>query len=132
MNQPDGASGSATIEVEIPDYTELPVSISDLVVSSSRGKTLMTLEDDPVLRRALPAQPTANRRFQSAESMSVFGEIYNSQWALTPSVGVTTVVQSESGRVMMRGEQTLTSGDRGRVYYQSRIPLERFAPVRMC
>jgi VWFA-related protein len=127
VNQPDGATGSATTEVEIPDYTELPVSISDLVVSSSEGKTLMTLEDDPVLRRALPAQPTANRQFRPAETMSVFGEIYNSQWVLTPSIGVTTVVQSESGRVMMRGEQTLMSGDRGRVYYQSHIPLERLA-----
>ena len=127
VNQPDGATGSATTEVEIPDYTELPVSISDLVVSSSEGKTLMTLEDDAVLRRALPAQPTANRRFRSTETMSLFGEIYNSQWVLTPSVGVTTVIQSESGRVMMRGEQTLTSGDRGRVYYQSHVPLQRLA-----
>lgn len=92
----------------------------------------MTLEDDPVLRRALPAQPTANRRFRSTETMSVFGEIYNSQWVLTPSVGVTTVVQSESGRVMMRGEQTLMSGDRGRVYYQSRMSLGRLARARMC
>ena len=127
-HQPNGRLGSTFADVEVPDYTELPMSVSDLVLSSSHGATLTTLEEDAVLRRALPSQPTARRRFRAEETVSVFGEIYNSQWALTPNVGVTTVIQSVDKRVVHRDEQTLTTANRGRVYYRGRMPLARFTP----
>jgi len=56
-SQPGGATGAAMTAVEVPDYTDLPLSISDVVVSSALGRSLLTLEEDPVLRRTLPAQP---------------------------------------------------------------------------
>ena len=128
VHQPGGATGSASVEIEIPDYTELPVSVSDLVVASSHGPTLTTLEDDAILRRALPTQATPNRRFRRAETLTVFGEVYNSQWVLTPKVGVSNLVMSSAGRVVVRTEETLTVSNRGRVYYTGRVPLAGFDP----
>ena len=128
VHQPGGATGSASAEVEIPDYTELPMSVSDLVVASSHGPTLTTLEDDTILRRALPTQPTPNRRFRRTETLTVFGEVYNSQWLLSPKVGVSNLVVSSAGRVVTRAEETLALSNRGRVYYTGRVPLAAFEP----
>lgn len=128
FHQPGGATGSAVADVVVPDYTMLPISVSDLVVASSRGPTLVTLEDDAVLRRALPAQPTSSRRFAADETLSLFGEIYNSQWLLTPQIGVTALIRSADGRLVLHDEDVLTSSDRGRAYYQGSLPLSNFPP----
>ena len=128
VHQPGGATGSAFTEIEIPDYTELPISVSDLVVASSHGPSLTTLEDDTILRRALPAQATSNRRFRRAETLSVFGEVYNSQWVLSPKIGVSNLVVSSTGRVVARGDETLVASNRGRVYYNGRVPLAGLDP----
>jgi VWFA-related protein len=128
FDQPGGATGSAVAEVVVPDYTLLPISISDFVAASSRGPTLVTLEDDAVLRRALPSQPTSSRRYRADETLSLFGEIYNSQWLLTPQIGITTIIRSADGRLVMHDEDTLTSSDRGRAFYQGTLPLAKFPP----
>jgi VWFA-related protein len=129
VQQPNGQMGVAFADVEIPDYTELPLSVSDLILASSHGQTYTTLENDAILRQALPTQPTPRRRFRSNETISVFGEIYNAQWVLTPRVGVTTIIQpAGSEQVTFRDEQILTSGERGRVYLRGRVPLVRFVP----
>lgn len=127
-HQPSGATGVARAQVEIPDYTLLPMSISELVVASSRGPTLLTLEDDAVLRRALTTQPTPRRRFAPSETVSVFGEIYNAQWVLSQQIGVTTIVRSADGRVVARGEDSLAAAERGRAYFNGRLPLDRLPP----
>ena len=127
-SQENGLTGSATAQVEIPDFTDLPLSVSDLVVASSHGATLTTLEEDALLRRALPAQPTPNRRFGGNETLTVFGEIYDSHWILSQEVGVTNTVTADDGRLLFRGEQTLKTANRGRFYYTGRVPLSGFAP----
>jgi hypothetical protein len=127
-HQPGGGTGSAVTEVDIPDYTDLPLSISDLVVASSHGRSFLTLEEDTLLRRSLPAQPTPTRHFAQVETLTVFGEIYDSHWILSRTMGVTSVVRTEDGRILMREERTLASSNRGRFSYTSRVPLARFAP----
>ena len=128
VHQPNGRTGAAFADIEIPDFTELPLSVSDMVLSSSLSPQLTTLEDDRVLRQALPNQATPNRQFRAAETLSLFGEIYNSQWVLTPQVGVSTIIQSADRRVLFRDEQMLAATNRGRVYYRSGVPLARFTP----
>ena len=127
-HQPGGDTGSAVSDIEVPDYTDLPLSISDFVVASSHGRSLTTLEEDPILRRALPAQPTVNRRFSPAETMTVFGEIYDSHWILSREIGVTQVIRSADGSIVSRDERALRTSNRGRFYYTASVPLATFAP----
>jgi VWFA-related protein len=127
-SQPGGGTGAATADVEIPDYTDLPLSISDVVVSSALGRSLLTLEEDPVMRQALPAQPTAARRFARADTITPFAEIFDTHWILTRELGVTSTVRASDGRVVARQEQTLRSASRGRFYYKADVPLQSFAP----
>jgi hypothetical protein len=127
-SQPGGATGAATADVEVPDYTELPLSISDVIVSSALGRSLLTLEEDPVLRRTLPAQPIASRRFDRHDTVTAFAEIYDTHWILTRELGLTATVRAEDGRLVRRQEQTLTSGNRGRFYFSGQLPLASFEP----
>jgi VWFA-related protein len=127
-HQPGGATGAAAAEVEVPDYTGLPLSISDFVIASSHGRTLTTLEEDPILRRALPSQPTVDRRFSPPETLTVFGEIYDSHWILSREIGVTQIVRSADGRIVNRAESALQTSNRGRFYYTGTLRLANFAP----
>jgi hypothetical protein len=127
-HQPGGATGSAVADVEIPDFSDLPLSVSDLVIASSASPTLTTLEEDQVLSRALPSQPTPARQFARNETLTVFGEISDSHWILSQEIGAIALVRTQDGRLVSRDEKTLASGNRGRFYYTGRIPLASYEP----
>jgi VWFA-related protein len=126
--QPGGGTGAAFADVEIPDYTDLPLSISDVVVSSALARSPLTLEEDPVMRQALPAQPTAARRFARADTITAFAEIFDTHWILTRELGVTATVHAADDRIVARQEQTLKSANRGRFYFKGSVPLQSFTP----
>jgi hypothetical protein len=127
-SQPGGLSGAATADVEIPDYTDLPMSISDIVVSSALARSLLTLEEDPVMRKALPAQPTAVRRFARADTITPFAEIFDTHWILTRELGLTATVRAADGRIVAREEHALMSANRGRFHFKGTLPLQSFEP----
>jgi uncharacterized protein (TIGR03435 family) len=127
-HQANGITASAAADVEVPDYIGQPLTISDFVVASSQGQTLMTLEEDALLRGALPAQPTPERRFARGETLTVVAEICDSHWIVSQEVGVTMTVAAGDGRIVFRGEQVLTSANRGRFYLKGTLPLGPFAP----
>jgi uncharacterized protein (TIGR03435 family) len=127
-HQANGTTASAAADVEVPDYIGQPLTISDFVVASSQGRTLMTLEEDALLRGALPAQPTPERRFSRGETLTVVAEICDSHWIVSQEVGVTMTVAAADGRIVFRGEQILTSANRGRFYLKGTLPLGPFVP----
>ncbi len=127
-HQPNGITASASTDVEVPDYADQALTVSEFLVSSSHGPTLMTLEDDPVLRGALPAQPMPARRFRRGETLTVFAEITDTHWILSQEVGVTTTVTGGDGRVVFRGDQTLTAANKGHFYLTAGLPLATFSP----
>ena len=127
-SQRQGTSGAATSDIEVPNYTDLPLSISDVVVSSARAPSLLTLEEDPVLRQALPAQPSASRRFDRRDTVKTFVEIYDTHWILAREIGVTATLRADDGDIIMRSEQTLKSSNRGRFYFTGQLPLQELTP----
>jgi VWFA-related protein len=127
-HQPDGTTASATADVEVPDYTDQPLTVSDFVVASAQSPRLLTLEEDRVLRSALPAQPTPERRFARNDSLTVFAEIYDSHWVVSQEVGVTMTVTADDGRLVFRHEEVLTTADKGRFYLKGMLPLNTFGP----
>jgi hypothetical protein len=127
-SQPQGAVGAATTGIQVPNYSDLPLSISDVVVSSARGPSLLTLEEDTALRQVLPAQPSASRRFDRRDTVKTFVEIYDTHWILTREIGVTATLRADDGNILVRNEQTLRSGNRGRFYFTGQLPLQSLAP----
>jgi VWFA-related protein len=128
VHQPGGATGSAMTDVEVPDYTDLPLSVSDLIVASGHGPEFVALEEDAVLRRALPTQPTTSRRFRGSEVLTVFAEVYDGHWMLSRRIGVTATLLASDGRAVFRDEQLLGSANRERFYFTGRLPLAGLPP----
>jgi uncharacterized protein (TIGR03435 family) len=124
--QANGSTASAVATVEVPDYTDQALTVSDFVLASSSGPVLTTLEEDAWLRGALPAQPTPERRFPRGDRLTVFAEIYDSHWILSQEVGVTLTVAREDGRLVFRGEQVLTTANKGRFYMTAKLGLGSF------
>jgi uncharacterized protein (TIGR03435 family) len=127
-HQLNGITAAASANVEVPDYADQPLTVSEFVVASSHGRRLTTLEEDPVLRSALPTQPTPSRRFARGETLAVFAEIYDSHWVVSQEVGVTMTVAADDGRVAFRREQLLTTANKGRFYFNGTLPLDAFGP----
>lgn len=127
-HQLNGITAAASASVEVPDYADQPLTVSEFVVASSHGPRLTTLEEDPVLRSALPTQPTPARRFARGETLAVFAEIYDSHWVVSQEVGVTMTVAADDGRVAFRREQLLTTANKGRFYFNGTLPLDAFGP----
>src|SRR4029453_8404114 len=72
-----GTVGTVPIDVEVPDYSKLPFSLSGLVITSSAAPRLTTPRPDPLLKDALPLPPVATRVFGKDEVIAVFSEIYD-------------------------------------------------------
>ena len=71
-----GAVGSVPIDLEVPDYSKAPVSISGLVFTSTSAPRLVTMKPDPQLKDVLPLPPVATRSFSAADTVYVFAEVY--------------------------------------------------------
>ena len=54
-----GKAGSVVYDLEVPDYSKLPFSMSGLVVTSLSGASLATARADEQLKAVLPVPPTA-------------------------------------------------------------------------
>ena len=121
--QTNGAIASAAADVEVPDYMDQALSVSDFVVASSRSPTLTTLEEDALLRGVLPAQPTPLRSFVRNDKLTIFAEIYDSHWIVSQEVGVTMTVTADNGRLVFRGEQVLAAANKGRFYLTGTLSL---------
>jgi uncharacterized protein (TIGR03435 family) len=127
-HQPNGLTAAAGADVDVPDYTEQSLTVSDFVVASSQAAPLLTLQEDALLRNALPAQPTPARRFARNDTLAVFAEIADSHWVLSQEVGVTMTVIAGDGRAVYRGEQVLTAANKGRFTLKGSLPLNIFSP----
>ncbi len=71
-----GAVGSVPIDLEVPDYSKAPVSISGLVLTSTSAPRLVTMKPDPQLKDVLPLPPVATRSFSADDTVHIFAEVY--------------------------------------------------------
>ena len=94
-----GTVGTVPIDLEVPDYSKLPLSLSGLVITSSAAPRLTTPRPDPLLKDALPLPPVATRVFGKDEVISVFSEIYDRTAPALHDVDVTVSVFPMGGAI---------------------------------
>ena len=76
-----GRVGSVTYDLDVPDFTKAPLTMSGILIASGEGQGVMTAKADEELRTVLPLPPTASREFRAADTLSTFAEIYDNQAA---------------------------------------------------
>jgi len=127
-----GTTGSVSYDLEVPDFSKMPFSMSGLVMTSLSGADMATLKVDESLKGVLPAPPIATRSFPQNDEIALFAEIYDNAAGTPHRVDIVTTVQTDDGRVLFKAEEERSSselqGAKGGYGYAVRIPLNDVAP----
>jgi VWFA-related protein len=125
-------AGSVHYDLEVPDFTSGPLTMSGVVLSSARAGVVPTAKPDEELAKILPGPPTTAREFLTNDEIALVAEVYDNQGTTPHKVDITTTVLAEDGHTVFRHEEQRSSaelqGARGGYGYGARIPLKDIAP----
>jgi VWFA-related protein len=134
MDNATARVGVVHYDLEVPDFSSLPLSMSGLILTSSGAGMVPTAGGSAVadLQKVLPGPPTLSREFQPGEELALFAEVYDNQTQAPHAVDIVTTVRADEGREVFRREDQRESSElKGGVagYPCSiRIPLKDAAP----
>ncbi len=127
-----GRVGSVNYDLDVPDFTQEPIALSGVVISSASGLRMSTAKPDEELKGALPGPPVAERTFLRGDELAVFAEVYDNDVKAPHVVDITTTVVSEDGRNVFKSAEERASselqGKPGGFGHQARFSLKEFAP----
>lgn len=125
--------GALHYDLQVPDFSKGPVSISGLLLASSRASFWPTVADKG-LKVRLSIPPTALREFTRDDVLALFAQIYDNAGTPSHGVDITTTIRNEEGLVSFSSrEDRLSNGlqNTGSGYeYAVRVPLKDLAPGR--
>lgn len=124
--------GSVLYDLEIPDFTKGPLTMSGIVMTSISGSMLPTARPDEELKQVLPAPPIGIRAFPPGDEINLFAEIYDNAASKPHKVDITTTVTTDEGKVVYKTDDVRDSADlqgkRGGYGYAAKVPLKDLAP----
>jgi VWFA-related protein len=128
-----GNAGSVPIDLEVPDFSGAPLTMSGVVVSSRTAAGIPSARVDEPLKDVLPDMPTVTREFPRGDELTVYAEIYD-QLTTPHTVEITTTATADDGRVMYsRSDRQSSSalGNPGDGFgHVASIPLKDVLPGR--
>jgi VWFA-related protein len=132
-----GKVGTVIYDLEAPDFTKGPLTMSGIALASTSGSRIPTASPDPNVNEfkdVLPAAPTASRDFPRDDTLFVFAEVYDNVPRTPHRVEIAAAVLADDGKVVhttsdMRKSEEL-QGATGGYGYTTKIPLSAFAPGR--
>ena len=127
-----GKLGSVCYDLEVPDFTKAPLSMSGVALASASAEAAPIAHLDDQIRSLLPIAPTARRTFPPDDELALFVEVYDNEASKPHKVDITSTVTTDEGKVMVKSDEVRDSTDlggaRGGYGYAARIPLKDFAP----
>jgi VWFA-related protein len=127
-----GKVGTVNYDLDVPDFTKDPLSMSGIAIASAYQSRIATVKMDEELKAGLPAPPTAVREFPRGDELALFAEVYDNDLKTPHSVDITTIVVSEDDKtVFSTNEERQSSelnGKPGGYGHSARIATKDFAP----
>jgi hypothetical protein len=124
--------GSVLYDLDVPDFTKAPLTMSGIVMTSPSGSRVPTVRPDEELKQLMPASPVGSRTFPLNEELAVFVEVYDNLPAAAHKVDITTTVTSDDGKVVFKSEDARESselqGKSGGYGYGARVSLAGLPP----
>jgi VWFA-related protein len=118
--------GSVWYDLEVPDFGDAALAMSDVLMASVSGLQVATLKPDKSMQEALHGPATASRRFPQADGLVVFAEIYDNHSDKSHDVETTVVVRNERGAVVFKSAETQSNRQLAATQgiVRSRTPIE--------
>ncbi len=129
-----GEMGTVFYDLDVPDFSREPLTMSGLLLSAPSAQRVMTVQPDPTVSKVLSGAATSSRRFLRSDDLALYAEIYAEVGQIAPRVDVTTRLIAESGREVSVARDELSGGvtagrDKSATYSHSKtIPLRDLAP----
>lgn len=124
--------GSVRYDLEIPDFTKLPLSMSGILLTSPVGSLIPTIQTgDDAFQRALPGLPIAGRVFSQDDEIGLLVEVYDNERSKPHKVDIVTTMTDAAGTIRFKTGEMRDSvdlhGESG-YRYMTRVPLGKLAP----
>jgi hypothetical protein len=127
-----GRIGTVNYDLEVPDFSKGPISMSGIVLTAASAQQVMTAKVDQELTQVLPAPPTAAREFPVGDTLAVFAEVYDNAPKPTHIVDIKASVIADDGRVVFSTVEERSSdelqGKPGGYGFRAQIPLKDVKP----
>ncbi len=124
-------AGSVTFDLEVPDFSKTPLSMSDIALTSALSGAAPTVRPKDPLEKLLPGPLSSYREFATIDEIALFTEIYDNV-KKAHKVEITATVKAEGGQTVFETREEHDSselaGSAGGYGFQTRIPLKSFAP----
>ena len=124
-------SGSVTFDLEVPDFSKAPLTMSDLALTSALSGAAPTVRPKDPLEKMLPGPLSSYREFLPIDEIALFAEIYDNI-KQPHKVQITATAKAEGGQTVFQSQEDHDSselaGSAGGYGFQTRMPLKDFAP----
>jgi VWFA-related protein len=125
-------AGSLSYDLDVPDFSKEPLSISSLALTSMASAFVPTARPKDPLAKLLPGPLTTYRDFAQADEVAVFTEVYETGGGPAHKVEINLTVKAEGGQTVFQTRQERDSselgGRSGGYGFSTRIPLKDIAP----
>jgi VWFA-related protein len=132
-----GRVGTVIHDLDAPDFSKGPLTMSGIAIASGSTSTVPTTTPDPTVtefKDVLPASPTALREFAGNDTLALFTEIYDNIGKTAHRVAITTSVIADDGQVVKTTSDERKSdelkGAGGGYGYTTQFPLTGLAAGR--
>ena len=132
-----GTVGSLIYELDAPDFSKGPLTLSGIAITSASASRIPTTNADPNVNEfkdVLPSAPTASREFPQGDTLAIFSEVYDNLGKAPHRVLMTATVLTDEGKTAFTTSDERRSeelqGASGGYGYAVQIPLAGIAPGR--
>jgi hypothetical protein len=121
--------GAVYLDLDVPDYSKGPLSVSGIALISDREARAPTAAPDDRWKRFVGAPPTAQREFSRDDGLRKYVEVYDNS-KKRGAIELTTMVRDQSGRIAFTSTQTNEPAKEKSPIYRfiTPIPLEDLEP----
>jgi VWFA-related protein len=127
-----GVVGAVHYELDVPDFSKLPLALSGVVLSAEGAGQVPSPQPDEALKKWLPATPVTQRQFASDDTLTAIAEVYAAGTQGGKPVDVTTTVLGAGGEEHFvrrdRYDAGASKASRTAVMHRATIPLGGLPP----
>ena len=124
-------AGSVTFDLEVPDFSKSPLTMSDIALTSAMSGAAPTIRPKDPLEKLLPGPLSTYREFATTDEIALFTEVYDNI-KQPHKVEITATVKAEGGSTVHSTREERNSselaGSAGGYGFQTRFPLKDLAP----